>query len=55
VTPSTGPDHLPVYESLIRERGDAVAEARVAAEQMKHQAPPDNVTHHEVPQEPGPQ
>lgn len=35
---STGNDHLPVYESLLRERGDVVAEARVAAEQMQRQA-----------------
>jgi hypothetical protein len=35
----TGNDHLPVYESLLRERGDVVAEARVAAEQMQDQAP----------------
>jgi hypothetical protein len=40
VTPEpTGPDHLPVYESLIRERGDVVAQARLAAEEMQHQAP----------------
>jgi hypothetical protein len=30
-------DHLPVYESLVRERGDAVAEARVVAEETHHQ------------------
>ncbi|MFG2857884.1 hypothetical protein ACGFZ9_46115 [Streptomyces mirabilis] len=28
-------DHLPVYESLVRERGDAVAEARVVAEETQ--------------------
>ncbi|MCX4430331.1 MULTISPECIES: hypothetical protein [Streptomyces] len=26
-------DHLPVYERLVREHGDAVAEARVVAEE----------------------
>ncbi|WP_164992350.1 hypothetical protein [Streptomyces sp. L2] len=37
MTPSpTGIDRLPVYESLIRELGDAVAEARVVAEQTQH-------------------
>ncbi len=30
-------DHLPVYESLVRERGDAVAEARQVAEETQHQ------------------
>lgn len=29
--------HLPVYESLVRERGDAVAEAREVAEQTQRQ------------------
>jgi hypothetical protein len=39
VTPEpTGSDHLPVYESLVRERGDAVAEARVVAERAQHEA-----------------
>jgi hypothetical protein len=34
---STRNDHLPVYESLVRERGDVVEEARVAAEQTQRQ------------------
>ncbi|GAA3795314.1 hypothetical protein ACFS5L_17245 [Streptomyces phyllanthi] len=39
MTPSsTGSNHLPVYESLVRERGDVVAEAREVAEQAQHQA-----------------
>lgn len=38
MTPNpAGNDHLPVYESLVRERGDAVTEARVVAEQTQHQ------------------
>jgi hypothetical protein len=56
VTPNpTGNDHLPVYESLIRERGDVVAEARVAAEHMQHQAPQAPHGHEWVQPEPGPQ
>ncbi|MFF1358481.1 hypothetical protein [Streptomyces sp. NPDC058297] len=35
---STGNDHLPVYESLVRERGDVVAEARSVAEKALYQA-----------------
>ncbi|NUK00289.1 hypothetical protein HRW23_14165 [Streptomyces lunaelactis] len=31
-------DHLPIYEDLVRERGDAVAEAQLAAEHTQHQA-----------------
>ncbi|GAA2536817.1 MULTISPECIES: hypothetical protein [Streptomyces] len=34
----TGNDHLPVYESLVRERGDVVAEAREVAERTQHEA-----------------
>ncbi|MFF1567684.1 hypothetical protein ACFVY1_29875 [Streptomyces sp. NPDC058293] len=34
---STGNDHLPVYESLVRERGDVVAEARLVAEEARYQ------------------
>ena len=34
---SAGNDHLPVYESLVRERGDVVEEARVVAEQARYQ------------------
>ena len=29
---------LPIYEDLVRERGDAVAEAQLAAEHTQHQA-----------------
>ncbi|GHD86972.1 hypothetical protein GCM10010508_16920 [Streptomyces naganishii JCM 4654] len=35
---STGKDHNPIYEDLIRERGDVVAEARRAAQHTQHQA-----------------
>ncbi|MEU8487897.1 hypothetical protein [Streptomyces sp. NPDC048641] len=35
---STGIDHLPVYDSLVRERGDVVAEARSVAETALYQA-----------------
>lgn len=38
ISNSTGNDELPVYESLVRERGDVVAEARVVAEQTLRQA-----------------
>ncbi|MFE7269703.1 hypothetical protein [Streptomyces sp. NPDC057623] len=31
-------DHLPIYEDLVRERGDAVAEAQMAAAHTQHQA-----------------
>ncbi|WP_461070395.1 hypothetical protein [Streptomyces pseudoechinosporeus] len=31
-------DHLPIYEDLVRERGDAVAEAQLAADHTQHQA-----------------
>jgi hypothetical protein len=56
VTPnSTGTDHLPVYESLVRERGDVVAEARAVAEQTQRQATQALSRHDGVPQEPGPQ
>lgn len=34
---STENEHLPVYESVVRERGDAVAEARLVAEETHHQ------------------
>lgn len=33
-----GNDHLPVYEGLVRERGDVVAEAREVAERTQHEA-----------------
>ncbi|QDN91283.1 hypothetical protein FNV68_43445 [Streptomyces sp. S1D4-23] len=35
---STENDHPPIYEDLIRERGDVVAEAQRAAEHTNHQA-----------------
>ncbi len=35
---STGSNRLPIYEDLIRERGDVVAEAQLAAEHTQHQA-----------------
>ncbi|WKX15747.1 hypothetical protein [Streptomyces sp. NL15-2K] len=31
-------DHLPIYEDLVQERGDAVAEAQMAAQHTQHQA-----------------
>ncbi|WP_217215407.1 hypothetical protein [Streptomyces sp. AC550_RSS872] len=31
-------NHLPIYEDLVRERGDAVAEAQMAAAHTHHQA-----------------
>ncbi|NGO08517.1 hypothetical protein G5C60_13020 [Streptomyces sp. HC44] len=31
-------DQVPIYEDLVRERGDVVAEAKTAAEQTQHQA-----------------
>lgn len=31
-------DHLPIYEDLVRERGDAVTEAQIAAAHTQHQA-----------------
>ena len=56
VTPNpSGNDHLPVYESLLRERGDVVAEARVAAEQMQHQAPQTQSSNDWDPSDFGPQ
>ncbi|MGP3924735.1 hypothetical protein [Streptomyces sp. 8N616] len=40
---ATGADHLPIYESLVRERGDVLAEVRQAVELMQRQRidPPD--------------
>jgi hypothetical protein len=35
---STGTDQTPIYEDLVRERGDAVAEAQLAAEHTQYQA-----------------
>ncbi|MEU3888499.1 hypothetical protein [Streptomyces sp. NPDC029041] len=34
---ATSTGELPIYESLIRERGDVVEEARVVAEETQHQ------------------
>lgn len=34
----TRSDHLPIYEDLVRERGDAVTEAQIAAAHTQHQA-----------------
>ncbi|WP_328879314.1 hypothetical protein [Streptomyces sp. NBC_00299] len=34
----TGSEHLPIYEDLVRERGDAVTEAQIAAAHTQHQA-----------------
>ncbi|MFC9125763.1 hypothetical protein ACFT4A_02830 [Streptomyces sp. NPDC057099] len=34
---STKTEELPIYESLVRERGDVVEEARVVAEETQHQ------------------
>lgn len=36
-TDSTRTEELPIYESLIRELGDVVEEARVVAEETQHQ------------------
>ncbi|MFC9245495.1 hypothetical protein ACFT7S_16165 [Streptomyces sp. NPDC057136] len=35
---STENDHLPIYEDLVRECGDVVAEAQLAADHVQHQA-----------------
>ncbi|MEU5594985.1 hypothetical protein [Streptomyces sp. NPDC020298] len=31
-------DHMPIYEDLVRELGDVVAEAQMAAEHTQHKA-----------------
>ncbi|MEU0166119.1 hypothetical protein [Streptomyces iakyrus] len=36
-TDSTRTEELPIYASLIRERGDVVEEARAVAEETQHQ------------------
>jgi hypothetical protein len=36
--PNAENDHLPIYDDLVRERGDAVAEAQLAAEHTQHRA-----------------
>ena len=35
---SSESNHIPIYEELVRERGDALAEAQRAAEHTQHQA-----------------
>ncbi|MEV7386444.1 hypothetical protein [Streptomyces sp. NPDC091215] len=35
---TTEPGRLPIYEDLVRERGDVVAEARLAAAHTQHRA-----------------
>lgn len=35
---STENNHLPIYEDLVRELGDVIAEARSAADHTQHQA-----------------
>lgn len=35
---STENNHLPIYEDLVRERGDAIVEAQLAADHTQHQA-----------------
>lgn len=35
---TTGNDHPPIYEDLVRERGDVVAEAQMAAAHTQNQA-----------------
>ncbi|MFF4020926.1 hypothetical protein [Streptomyces sp. NPDC001843] len=37
LTPNTT-EHAPIYEELVRELGDALAEAQTAAEHTQHQA-----------------
>lgn len=36
--PSNENNHLPIYEDLVLELGDAVAEAQLAADHMQYQA-----------------
>ncbi|MBE8472269.1 hypothetical protein [Streptomyces justiciae] len=38
MTANPSENFLPIYENLVRERGDAVAEAHLAAEHTHHQA-----------------
>jgi uncharacterized coiled-coil protein SlyX len=47
-TTTEGTDHPPIYEHLIRELGDAVAEAQKAAARTQHQAA-ELLGHHEPP------
>ncbi|MGW5131174.1 hypothetical protein [Streptomyces sp. NPDC004135] len=44
---------LPIYESLIRERGDVVEEARAVAEKTQQQMSQALAGHAPVPTEPG--
>ncbi|MEU9353199.1 hypothetical protein AB0D65_19895 [Streptomyces griseoloalbus] len=37
-SPPPADEHLPVYDSLVRERGDVVAEAREVSERTLHEA-----------------
>ncbi|GGV72030.1 hypothetical protein [Streptomyces griseoloalbus] len=37
-SPPPSDEHLPVYDSLVRERGDVVAEAREVSERTLHEA-----------------
>lgn len=48
---SHGYDQLPVYDSLVRERGDVVEETRVVAEQMQDKAWRALTGHEAAPQE----
>jgi hypothetical protein len=48
-------EELPIYESLIRERGDVVEEARVVAEETQHQMTQALNGHAPVQHEPSPQ
>jgi hypothetical protein len=54
-TDSTRNEELPIYESLIRERGDVVEEARVVAEETQHQMTQALNGHAPVQQETGAQ
>ncbi|WP_158973150.1 hypothetical protein [Streptomyces griseus] len=49
-THSSGIDQLPIYDSLVREQGDVVAEVREVAEQMLFQAAQALRGHHVVQQ-----
>ncbi|GAP48504.1 hypothetical protein [Streptomyces azureus] len=52
---STRNEELPIYESLIRERGDVVEEARAVAEETQHQMTQALNGHAPVQQEAGAQ
>lgn len=56
MTPSsTGNDQLPIYESLVAERGDVVVEAREVAEQTQQQMTQALNGHAATPPEPAPE